>query len=150
MMLQRGERIRQFALPGRGIVHAIGREQRQVQSFRDLDRNPVSIFFIAMKMPLQFDVNIRLAKYFRQSLHCFESRLRSIFRERRGQRSFISTSQANQTIGVLNKIRTRRAGSFFAPNPQFHFRNQAAEILISGARGNQQRKTNHQGDTHLV
>ena len=26
MMLQRGKRIRQLTLPGRGIVHAIGRE----------------------------------------------------------------------------------------------------------------------------
>jgi hypothetical protein len=66
-----------------------------------------------MKMPLQFDVNIRLAKTesaknLRQALHRFERRLRATLRERRSQRSFLSSSQANQTIGMLNKIRSKR------------------------------------------
>ena len=51
-----------------------------MQSFRDLDRNPVSILFLAMKMTLQFDVNIGPAKNFRESLHRFECRLRSTLR----------------------------------------------------------------------
>jgi len=35
-----------------------------MQSFRDFDGNPVAIFFVAKKMTLQFDINIRRAKYF--------------------------------------------------------------------------------------
>src|SRR6267154_1820882 len=41
---------------------------------------------------------------------------------------------------MLYKILMRRAGSFFAPNAQLHLRNQTAEILVSSARSNQQRK----------
>ena len=52
MMPQRRERIRQLPLVRRGIVHAVGRQQRQLQSRGDLDRDPVSIFLVAMKMPL--------------------------------------------------------------------------------------------------
>ena len=99
-----------------------------------------------MKMSLQFDVNIRLAKTesaknLRQALHRFERRLRPTMRESRRQRSFLPASQADQTIGVLTKIRARSASSFFAASAQLHFRNQAAEILISSARSHQQWET---------
>ena len=65
MMSQRGECIREFALVRSGIIYAIGREQWQLQSFRNVDRNPISIFFRTLKMTLQFDVNICSTKYFR-------------------------------------------------------------------------------------
>ena len=123
MMLQRGERIRQLPLveAWRNSRHW-SRAAARLQSFRDLDRNAVSIFFFAMKMPLQFDVNIALAKNFRQPLHRFECRLRSTLPERRSQRSFFSAGEANQTIGMLNKIRSSDAQApSFRPTRSFIF-----------------------------
>src|SRR6202142_3953881 len=145
MVLQRGERIRQLAFMRHGIVDAIGREQRQPQSFRDLDRDPVSVFFFAMKMPLQFNVNIgwaeiRSSENLGQALYGFECRSGSALRQRNCQRSFSPTGQANQTADMFGNVPIRSGGSFFAPPAQFHFRNQAAQILIASARSNQQRK----------
>ena len=102
VMLQRGECVCQLALASRGIVHAIGREQGQVQRFRDFDGDPVSIFFVAMEMPLHFDINVALTKNFREALYRFQCRLRTFLRERRGQWTFGSAGQANQSDGMFD------------------------------------------------
>jgi len=88
-----------------------------VQSFRDFDRHPVSMFFAAMEMALQFDVDIRLAENLCQTFHGFQRRLRSCLCQRRRQRAFFSAGQANQTSGVLDKILARGAGLFFVLAP---------------------------------
>src|SRR5271166_509077 len=93
-----------------------------------------------MKMTLQFDVNIGWAKNLHQSLNGCAGRLWPSLRQSGSQRSFFSAGQANQTISIFNKVLTRRDGSFFASHAQLHFRDQAAQVLISSTRSDQQRK----------
>ena len=58
----RGEDIAERAIVRRGVADAVGGEQRKVEVAGDLDCNAVAGFFFAMKVALQFDVNVVAAE----------------------------------------------------------------------------------------
>ncbi len=68
MVANRGEDIAEFALARRGIADAIGREQRKLQRAGDFDGGAVAGFLLAMKMALQFDVDIVWSKNVRSGV----------------------------------------------------------------------------------
>src|SRR2546423_15235793 len=134
MMAKRSERIRQFAFARYGVVHAICRQQPEVQSASNFDGDPIAIFLAAMEMALKFDVDVFRPEYFCQVLNRLQSRLRATLFQRRSERSVVPAGQANQAIRIFNTILLFRDRTFFSTNSQLHLRDQATEILISGAR----------------
>ena len=83
-------------------------------------------------MPLKFNVNVVTAKETAELLNALRCLLHSSLPERMSQRTFFASSKANQA--------GRAAGEVFGCNAafalfcvQFHVRDQAAEVLISGA-----------------
>src|SRR5919197_1195224 len=68
MMAQGGEDVAKLALLCGGVAHPIGREQRKLKRTGDFDGSPVASFFLAMEMPLQFDIDIFVTENPDQSL----------------------------------------------------------------------------------
>ena len=56
------EGVAKFASFGDGVVHAVRREQRKMERAGEIDSDAVAGFFFAVKMALQFDVNILCPK----------------------------------------------------------------------------------------
>src|SRR5262245_9087236 len=131
-MAQRGENVAEFAFLFGGIRHAIGREDGKLQSMGYFDGDTVAGFFFAVKMPLQFDVNILASEDFDQAKNRSKCFPRTAARERRGKRAIICTCKADKSRGVLFQLIFKNC-TFFFRGAQFHFCDQATKVLIASA-----------------
>ena len=57
MLADAGKDIEHFTPERGGMLHAIGREQRELMLFREVDQLAVDSFLAPDEMALQFDVN---------------------------------------------------------------------------------------------
>ena len=62
MVANRREYITKFALFWSRIADPIRSQKRKLQRTRDFDGRPITLFLLAMEMPLQFYVNIAMTK----------------------------------------------------------------------------------------
>ena len=131
-MAQAGEHIEQLSLSRLRIADSVGRDQRRSQSARQLDHRLIADLFGAMKMTLQFEIDVLLPEDALQALH---SAARQIPR----QRTILVAGQANQTFRKLGQLILCHGG--FLPGlgvlrrAQLHARDQAAQVLITRAAG---------------
>ncbi len=58
MIANRSKNVAEFALAGGRIANAIGCQKRKFQCACDFDCRAITGFLLAMKMPLQFDIDI--------------------------------------------------------------------------------------------
>ena len=139
VMANRGEGITQFAGLGGGVADAVGGEQREIERARDVDGGVVAGFFFALEMALQFDVDIFVAEDSDESIDLAVGFFDAALLQGRGQRAFGAAGEADQAVGVLFEFfGADCAFAFFGA--QLHFGDQAAEILIAGARGDEEGK----------
>ena len=62
MLANTGENIQHLAPVGLGILHPIGRENRQSEFRSEINQHTINPIFAAQKMPLNFDINILAAE----------------------------------------------------------------------------------------
>ena len=68
MLANAGENIQHLA-PGRlGILHPIGRDQRQSKFRGEINQRPINPIFAPQKMPLNFNIHIFAAESLDQTL----------------------------------------------------------------------------------
>jgi len=102
----------------------------------DFDGRLVARFFLAVKVPLQLDVNVLAPENLAECMHARRARFRSSSRKRVRQRPFRSARKAEQAAGMFRHFFRRNAAFSFARS-QFHPGNQPAKIPVSGARSGQ-------------
>ena len=71
MVTQGGEDVAQLALARGRIAHSVGGQERQFQGMSDFDRCMIARFLLAMKMALQFNIDIFMPENLSQALHHF-------------------------------------------------------------------------------
>ena len=57
-VMQAGEDIEHFALRSGGVADAVGGDQRQFETAREIDRGLIARFFFAIEMALEFDIDV--------------------------------------------------------------------------------------------
>src|SRR2546423_8446220 len=73
MLANAGENIQHLASVRLGILHPIGREDRQAKFRSEINQRPINPIFAPQKMPLNFDIHVFATKGIDQTL-------RAIFR----------------------------------------------------------------------
>ena len=106
---------------------------------RDGDGGAVASFFLPVEVALQFDIHIAASEYAMSCLDLLASFFHAAMLQGSCQRPIGAAGQANQTVGMLFQfLFLNCAPTFF--RAQLHFGDQAAEILITRAGGNEERK----------
>ncbi len=140
-----GEDIAEFTLLRRRIADTIGRQQREFERAGNFDGGAIARFLLAMKMALQFHVNIVVAKDAGQAFHRASCFFHAAMSQRGGQRSVIAAGQADQPGSMF--LQFLLADSAFAfLRAQLHFGDQTAKILVAGAGGDEERKAKEIAD----
>ena len=124
-----------------GIADAIGGDHWQVESPRDADGGLVAPLFLALLVALQFDINISVTEDARELLDCLAARCFAAARERRSQRSLVTSGQADQARGILTQIVEGCRAIAFCGFAHFELRDELAQILVSLARFTKQRNS---------
>src|ERR1700758_3838606 len=106
----------------------------------NLDGNAVAGFFLAVKMALEFDVDVLAAKNAGQMLDRAAGFGRASFCQRGSERTFLASGEADDASGVLREFVLKYRSFFFSLRAQLHSGYELAEILVSGAGGDQQRE----------
>src|SRR5580692_6856045 len=139
-MANRGESVAEFASFGSGVADSVGGQQRKIQRTRDIDRRAIAGFFFALEMTLQFNVDVAGAKDSYQLIDDSPRFVDATLPQRSGQRAFRAAGEADESGSVLLQfVGTDRALAFL--RAQLHLGDQAAKILVAGARGDEERKT---------
>ena len=139
MVPNRGECIAEFAGFSSGVADAVGGEQRKIQRAGDVDGSAVAGFFFALEMALQFDVDVFVSEDGDESIDLATSFIDAALLYGCGQRPFCTAGEADQAIGMLFEFFDADcAFAFFGA--QLHFGDEAAEILVAGAGGDEERK----------
>ena len=142
-MADGSEGVAEFAIFGGGVADAVGGEQRKIQRAGDGDGGAVAGFFFALEMALQFDVDISAAENSDELI------------DRRRASSMPPCCKAAARGPSAPPVRQIRPWAcsckfFFADcafaffGAQLHFGDQAAEILIAGAGGDEKGKAEEQ------
>jgi hypothetical protein len=132
------ENIEHLPLDPRRMRYAVRREQRQAQFSRDLHRRLISRLLFAVKVPLQFDVHILAPKNRDEFPHTLHPAGDASSLERVLERPFFSAGEANEAGHMLRHF-FRRDAAFIFRCAQLHASDQAAEVLISRLRFNEDR-----------
>ena len=140
-----GEDVAKFALPRGRIADAIGRQQRELQRAGNFDGGAVARFLLAMKMALQFHIDIVVAENAGQAFHRAPRFFHAALSQRSGERAVIAAGEADQPAGMfLQLILADSAFAFLCA--QLHFCDQAAEVLVAGAGRDEQGKAEEIAD----
>src|SRR5882724_7349485 len=99
-----------------------------------------------MKMPLQFDINIALTKNSRQTFHRTPRFFDATMSQGSSQEAVIAAGEANESVSVFSQFFFMNRSFLFPRGTQLHFGDEAAEILVAGARGNKKRETRRISD----
>src|SRR2546421_12827592 len=97
-------------------------------------------------MPLQFDINIAPTKNFRQTFNRALRLFDPTMSQSDSQGAVIAASEAYEPGSVFSQFFFVNRPIFFPRRTQLHFGDQAAEVLVAGARGNKKRKTERISD----
>src|ERR1700676_1736015 len=92
-----------------------------------------------MKMPLQFHINVVPAKNVGQSIDPAACFFHAALSKSKGQWTVVIAGKADESGSMLLKFFFPHRAFAFG-RAQLHFRNQTAEILISGTRRDEQGK----------
>ncbi len=118
-----GEDIAEFTLLRRRIADAIGGQQRELQRAGDFNGGAIACLLLAMKMALQFHIDIFVSKNTGQTFHRTSRFFHAAMSQRRGERTVIAASEADQPGSVL--LQFFLADSAFAfLRSQLHLRDQ--------------------------
>ena len=138
VMPDAGEYVEHFSPLWQRVTDAIGRQQRQIQFSRNLHSRLIARFLFTAQMSLQFHINILAAKKFAQLPHAGDSMVDSSTCQGMRQRPFLAAGQADQPLRSLGDFGSGNI-TFALGRAQFHPGDEPAKILISLARGHQQR-----------
>jgi hypothetical protein len=89
------------------MADTIGCEDRELERLRDAERRLIPPLLLALMVPLHFDVYAISTKDSDELLNSLPTALLAAGHERRRQRSFIASGQADQAGGVLLKVLKR-------------------------------------------
>jgi len=145
MVANRGEHIAKFTLARGRLADSIGGQQREMQGAGDFDGSSVAGFLLAMKMTLQFHINIAVAKNAGQAFHRAPRFFHAALRQGSGEQTIIAAGETNESIGMLLQFAFTDGALTFL-RAQLHLRNQTAKILISGAGRDEERKAERIAD----
>ncbi len=140
MISQGGEDVAEFALLRRRIADTIGRQQREFERAGNFDGSAIARFLLAMKMALQFHVNIALSEICRSGIRPSVELLPC-----RHAASALASGPSSPPVRQINAgsmfLQFFSADSAFAfLSAQLHFCDQAAKVLIAGAGRNEKGK----------
>jgi hypothetical protein len=139
VMADRGEHVEHFALIGRGVVDAIGRQQRKLQGCGQCALRPGCGVLCYGRMRCNSTYTLRGQRY-----HVRRSTSRKLLisatRQGRRQRTFVTAGQAHQPLGKLRDIAQQRRALRLCAFAQLVAGNQAAEVLVADAGLGQQAK----------
>ena len=122
------------------MTDAIGSHQRNVQTARHFHRGLIAGFFFTVVVTLQFHIDVVAAENSGKAVQCFASR--AVF-QTACQRTLFATRETHQAFGKLFEV-SRRRGWFVSrlcvlrTRAQFHARDQATQIPVTGLRFHQQ------------
>src|SRR5882672_8210904 len=106
----------------------------------NFDCSAVACFLVTMKMPLQFDINISITKTLGQTFNRASRFFHSTISQGGSYGAVVAASQANKSASVFSQLFLANRTFLFPRRAQLHFGDQAAEILVAGARGDKKRK----------
>src|ERR1700733_12302015 len=131
--------VAEFAIFRGGVANAIGREQRKIERPGNRDGSPVASFLLPMEMALQLDIHIAAAKKSDQLLDLLAGFFDAAMLQSGRQQPIRAASQANETLSMLLQFFFLHCTfTFFCT--YLHLGDQAAKILITGTRGDEERK----------
>ena len=134
-MPRTGEKIESAASVGLRMKHAIGGYERESLRAGQCHEVFVAPGFSASQVTLDFDKNIVLAKDRHQCLEFFKGfRLAGIFED-----AFFVACQDEESFRISREFLPEHRG-FRLGAAQSGFGDEAAEVLVSGSAGNQDRK----------
>ena len=113
MVADGGKEVLNLALIRRRITNAVGGNHRQTERTCNADRSLVAPLFLALLVALQFDINVLVTEDAYELFDCFAAGCFTAARERRGQRPFVASGQADQ---ARKRIRSR-SSKVAAPSP---------------------------------
>ena len=99
----------------------------------NFDGGAVARFLLAMKMALQFHIDVAVAKDAGQTFHRATRLLHPTLRQRNGERTIIPAGEADQSGRMLLQFFFANSAFTLLLCAQFHLCDQAAEILVAGA-----------------
>ena len=114
------------------MADSIGGQQRQGQFARDLQRRLIARLFFAAEMPLQFHIYVVVTEKTAKLQDALRRLLHPSLAERMRQGTFFAAGQADQSRSASGEL-LRANPAFAFLRVQLHMRDQAAEVLISGA-----------------
>ena len=106
----------------------------------DLDGDTVAGLFFAMQVALEFDVHIVVAEDANEAVDDTTCLGGAAFLECGSKRSFVATGQANEPGSVLLEFVLEDGTFFFSLRTQLHASDELAEILVTSAGRNEERK----------
>ena len=119
MVANAGEDVEQLALGRRGVGGGVGRDERNAQTARAFDDGLVGGFLVPPVVALEFGVQVRAAEDLDQPLVGM-------------------AGEADHAAGEFGQF-VERGRAFALFGAQLHAGDQPAEVLITFARGRQQR-----------
>ena len=134
-----GEDIEHRAFRGPGVEHAVGRQERQVQLARQAGGGGQQAILPAPQMPLHLDEHAPCAEHTAQLAQEGTRPGEIIPHQGPVERAVFIACQADEALGELGQfLPLDAAGGFGAA--EFGTRDQPAEVLVAGARLDQQRQ----------
>jgi hypothetical protein len=134
-----GEYVAKFTLLGCRIPDPIGGQQWKLERAGNLNGSAVASFLLAMKMALQFDINIAGAKNIHQAFNGVTSFFYPAVSQSDRKWPIMAARKTNNPFGMLLQLIFANC-AFFLLGAQLHLGNKPAQILITRARRNQQRQ----------
>ena len=120
MISNGGEDIAEFTLLRRRIADTIGRQQRKFERAGNFDGSAVARFLLAMKMALQFHIDVALAENAGQAFHRAPRFFHAALSQRGSERTVIAPGQADQPGSMLLQfIFVDSAFAFLSPAASF-------------------------------
>jgi hypothetical protein len=101
-----------------------------------VDGEAVAGLFFAVKVALEFDINVLGAEDSDESIDLLPSFIDAALLQGCGERAFVTAGEADQSFGVFFKFLGRDCAFTFL-GAQLHFGDEAAEVLVAGAGLNQ-------------
>ena len=140
MVADAGEDVEHLALFGVRIADAVGGDERKMERAREFDGSLVAGFFGAIVVALKFDKNIVGTE---DTESCSSMRAR-LPRRRRcasacAKRTVFAASEADESVGILCEFFRTGEGTAVLRHAEFHLRDEAAEVLVAGAGGDEER-----------
>ena len=140
VMTDRGESITKLASFGGGVADTVSGEQRKMERAGNVDCGAVAGFFFALEMALQFDVDVAGAEDGYELINLAASFIEAASLQGGCEWAFGTAGEADETMGVFFEF-FLADGTFAFLGAQLHFGNQAAEVLVAGAGGDQEGET---------